>query len=80
MNGGYKLITGLAVDLPTLLKNMSSSDGVMKFWTESENKFHVPNHQSDIPWDDNMATSTSIYTKMIRKYGDNLVLSVSVYD
>ena len=32
---------------PTLLKNMSSSVGMMTFPTEWENKIHVPNHQPD---------------------------------
>ena len=31
--------------IPTPLKNISSSVGMMKFQTEWENKIHVPNHQ-----------------------------------
>jgi len=33
--------------IPTPLKNMSSSVGMMKFPTDWKNKSHVPNHQSD---------------------------------
>jgi hypothetical protein len=31
--------------IPTPLKNMSSSVGIMTFPTEWKNKIHVPNHQ-----------------------------------
>ena len=37
------LVGGIA----TLLKNMSSSIGMMNFPTEWENKSHVPNHQPE---------------------------------
>ena len=33
--------------VPTPLKNMSSSIGMMTFPTEWNNKIHVPNHQPD---------------------------------
>ena len=34
--------------IPTPLKHMSSSVGMLKFPTEWKNKIHVPNHQPDI--------------------------------
>jgi hypothetical protein len=34
--------------IPTPLKNITSSVGMVKFPTEWKNKMHVPNHQPDI--------------------------------
>jgi len=39
----YILVGGI----PTPLKHMNSSVGVIKFPTEWKNKIHVPNHQPD---------------------------------
>ena len=40
--------TDLVVSVPTPLKNMTLSVGMMAFPTEWENKWHVPNHQPAI--------------------------------
>ena len=37
--------------IPTHLKNISSSVGMMTFPTERENKSHVPNHHSVMVYD-----------------------------
>jgi hypothetical protein len=42
----YYLVGGI----PTPLKNMSSSVGMMTFPTEWKNNPNVPNHQPDIHW------------------------------
>ena len=41
----YIYIYALVGGIPTHLKNMSSSIGMMKFPTKWKNKIHVPNHQ-----------------------------------
>jgi hypothetical protein len=43
----YPYYICLVGGIPTLLKNMSSSVGMMTFPTEWKNKSHVPNHQPD---------------------------------
>jgi len=40
--------TNLVGGIPTPLKNMTSSVGMMTFPTEWKNKIHVPNHQPDL--------------------------------
>ena len=42
---GWLVIVNGTGGIPTPLKNMSSSVGMMKFPTEWKNKIHVPNHQ-----------------------------------
>ena len=36
--------------IPTPLKHMSSSVGMMTFPTEWKNKIHLPNHQAVVDW------------------------------
>ena len=40
--------TNLVGGIPTPLKNMTSSVGMMTFPTEWKNKIHVPNQQPDL--------------------------------
>ena len=43
-----RMIEYLLGGIPTALKNMSSSVGIVTFPTEWKNKVHVPNHQPAI--------------------------------
>ena len=46
----FNLNITLAGGLPSQLKNMTSSVGMMTFPAEWKNKIHVPNHQPELVW------------------------------